>query len=77
MNKEFKLTERFGLTFRAEGLDILNHGNMYVNTFLIGYTSPTTTPIVVQGLKGGLNSLAEGGNNDERRFGQFSLRLSF
>ncbi len=77
VNKEFKLTERFGLTFRAEGFNILNHHNMYVNTFLIGYTSPTTTPIVVQGLKGGLNSLAEGGNNDERRFGQFSLRLSF
>jgi hypothetical protein len=50
---------------------------MYVNTFLVGYTSPTTTPLVVQGLKGGLNTLAEGGNNDERRFGQFSLRLSF
>jgi hypothetical protein len=31
----------------------------------------------VTGLKGGLNTIAEGGNNDERRFGQFSLRLSF
>ena len=50
---------------------------MYVNTFLIGYTGPTTTPWSVQGLKGGLNSLAEGGNNDERRFGQFSLRSAF
>jgi hypothetical protein len=77
VSKDFKLTERFGLTFRAEGFNILNHHNMYVNTFLVGYTSPTTTPLVVQGLKGGLNTLAEGGNNDERRFGQFSLRLSF
>jgi hypothetical protein len=77
VNKNFKLTERVGLTFRAEGFNIFNHHNMYVNTFLIGYTGPTTTPLVVQGLKGGLNSLAEGGNNDERRFGQFSLRVSF
>ena len=77
VNKDFKLTERFGLTFRAEGFNILNHHNMYVNTFLVGYTSPTTTNLVVQGLKGGLNTLAEGGNNDERRFGQFSLRLTF
>jgi outer membrane receptor for ferrienterochelin and colicin len=77
VNKDFKLTERVGLTFRAEGFNIFNHHNMYVNTFLIGYTGPTTTPLVVQGLKGGLNSLAEGGNNDERRFGQFSLRVSF
>lgn len=77
VNKNFKVTERVGLTFRAEGFNIFNHHNMYVNTFLIGYTGPTTTPLQVQGLKGGLNSLAEGGNNDERRFGQFSLRVTF
>ena len=81
MSKDFKLTERFGLTFRAEGFNILNHHNMYVNTFLIGYTPPSPRPrriaTLVQGLKGGLNTLAEGGNNDERRFGQFSLRLTF
>ncbi|MGO9982071.1 MAG: TonB-dependent receptor domain-containing protein [Candidatus Sulfotelmatobacter sp.] len=82
VSKDFKLTERFGLTFRAEGFNIFNHHNMYVNTFLIGYTPPvppatTQSPLIVQGLKGGLNTLAEGGNNDERRFGQFSLRLTF
>jgi hypothetical protein len=27
--------------------------------------------------KGGLNSVALGGNHDERRFGQFSLRFDF
>jgi Carboxypeptidase regulatory-like domain len=77
VSKTFKLTERFGLTFRAEGFNVFNHHNMYTDTFLVGYTGPTTTPLVVPGLKGGLGSLAEGGNNDERRFGQFSLRLSF
>ena len=75
VSKDFKLTERFGLTFRAEGFNILNHHNMYVNTFLVAATGPAPTPVI--GSKGGLNSLAEGGNNDERRFGQFSLRLTF
>jgi hypothetical protein len=31
----------------------------------------------VTALKGGLGSTALGGNHDERRFGQFALRLSF
>jgi len=77
VEKYFKLTERFGLTFRAEGFNILNHHNMYTQTTFLFYGAPTTTPFVVEGLKGGLGSFASGGNNDERRFGQFSLRLSF
>jgi hypothetical protein len=82
VNKEFKLGERFGLTFRAEGFNIFNHHNMYTNTLVLAYFSPTPpattySPLTVTGLKGGLNTIAEGGNNDERRFGQFSLRLSF
>jgi hypothetical protein len=74
VTKNFKVTERFGLTFRAEGFNIFNHHNMYTDTFLVGSTGGATP---VYGLKGGLGSLAEGGNNDERRFGQFSLRVSF
>jgi hypothetical protein len=75
VSKNFKLTERFGLTFRAEGFNIFNHHNMYTDTFLVAATGATTTQVI--GLKGGLGSLAEGGNNDERRFGQFSLRVTF
>ena len=78
LSKNFKLTERVGLTFRAEGFNIFNHHNMYVFTPALQYGGgPTTTPITVTGLKGGLNTFASGGNNDERRFGQFSLRVSF
>jgi outer membrane receptor protein involved in Fe transport len=77
VNKEFKLTERFGLTFRAEGFNIFNHHNLYTNTQVLAYFGAPYTPLTVTGLKGGLNTIAEGGNNDERRFGQFSLRLSF
>jgi hypothetical protein len=75
--KNFKLTERFALEFRAEGYDIFNHHNYYVNTTTLYYSGPTTMPINVTELKGGLGSLATGGNHDERRFGQFALRLKF
>ena len=75
--KSFRLTERFGLEFRAEGFDIFNHANLYVFGGDLDYDGPTTTPLAVTAYKGGLGSLALGGNHDERRFGQFSLKLSF
>jgi hypothetical protein len=77
ISKNFKLTERFALQFRAEGFDIFNHHNLYVYTGNLDYSSAPYTPLVVTAEKGGLGSLAIGGNHDERRFGQFSLRLSF
>jgi len=40
-------------------------------------SAPQTSPLEVTELKGGLGNLATGGNHDERRFGQFSLRVSF
>jgi hypothetical protein len=77
VQKDFKLTERFGLTFRAEGFDVFNHHNFYVNTTTLAYFSYTTVPMEVTEMKGGLGTIATGGNHDERRFGQFSLRLTF
>jgi hypothetical protein len=77
LEKNFRVTERVGLTFRAEGFNIFNHHNMYTQTTFLFYGGPTTTPFVVPGYKGGLNTFAIGGNNDERRFGQFSLRVNF
>ncbi|HTZ99950.1 MAG TPA: TonB-dependent receptor [Candidatus Aquilonibacter sp.] len=77
ISKNFKLTERFNLEFRAEGFDIFNHHNLYVFAGDLDYDGPTDTPLTVSAFKGGLGSLALGGNHDERRFGQFSLRLSF
>jgi len=76
--KAFKLTERFSMEFRAEGFNVFNHHNFYVNAASSDYyTAPTTTGIQIQEQKGGLGSSALGGNKDERRFGQFSLRLLF
>jgi hypothetical protein len=78
VSKKFRVTERVGMEFRAEGFNIFNHHNMYTFTPDLDYSGgPTTTPLEVVGLKGGLNNYASGGNNDERRFGQFSLRVSF
>ncbi len=77
VGKKFPIGERYNLEFRAEGFDVFNHHNYYVNTTTLYYDGPTTTPVSVTELKGGLGSLATGGNHDERRFGQFSLKFTF
>jgi len=77
ISKSFKLTERFGLEFRAEAFNVFNHHNFYVNPGFNYYGGPTTTGLQVIEQKGGLGSSALGGNNDERRFGQFALKLTF
>jgi carboxypeptidase family protein len=81
ISKNFKLTERFNLQFRAEGFNVFNHHNLYVNPSNLDYSAPsagsTYTPLPVTAEKGGLGTIAIGGNHDERRFGQFALRLMF
>lgn len=77
ISKSFKLTERFGLRFRAEAFDVFNHHNLYIFLGDLGYFGAPYAPVTVSAYKGGLGSLALGGNHDERRFGQFSLSLTF
>ena len=88
LQKTFPITERISMQFHAEGFDIFNHHNYYVDTTGLYYTNgaadapidPTkapSSPLVVPEEKGGLGTLATGGNHDERRFGQFSLKLNF
>ena len=70
----------FGLEFRAEGFNVFNHHDLFVNGYALDVLNTPGTigsPLPVIALKGGLNNIATGGNHDERRFGQFSLRLSF
>lgn len=77
LSKTFKVTERVGLEFRAEGFDILNHHNYYINALNLDAANFAGGPITVSALKGGLGNLAIGGNHDERRFGQFALKVKF
>jgi hypothetical protein len=76
-SKSFALTERVKLEFRAEGFDLFNHHNLYVNALTLDNANFAGGPIIVSALKGGLGTNAVGGNHDERRFGQLSLRVSF
>jgi len=77
VSKNFKLSERFNLQFRAESFDLFNHHNLYVNGFLADAANFNGGPVVIQAKKGGLGAAANNGNHDERRFGQFALKLSF
>jgi len=52
---------------------LLVHGEVSSDVVLLNI--PTKSDVT--GRKGGLASRAMGGNHDERRFGQFSLRFSF
>lgn len=82
VSKTIPIHEQVNLIFRAEGFDLLNHHNLYLQEGLndvANLQDPTIGPVVlpqgapaVIGSKGGL-----GGVNDERRFGQFSLSLTF
>lgn len=78
ITKSFALTERFRLEFRAEGFDVFNHHNFYVLETNLDAANFSGGPIVVSTQKGGLGTNnVTGTNHDERRFGQFALRLTF
>ena len=80
--KNFKVTERFGLQFRAEMYNIFNHSNTYVETtnidaepYGLSNLSGVLTPYI-QAEKGGIVGFA-GQPNDERRNIQLGLKLTF
>ena len=78
ITKSFALTERLKLEFRAEGFDIFNHHNFYTLQTNLDAANFAGVPLTVSALKGGLGTNnVSGTNHDERRFGQFALRLMF
>jgi hypothetical protein len=75
--KNFKLTERFGLEFRGEFYNILNHHNQYIEGLNLDVSSmDTSAPPYIQTEKGGIYGYA-GQPSDERRNIQFGLKLTF
>jgi hypothetical protein len=76
VHKTFAITERVGMDFEADGIDVLNHHDYFVNTSTLAFFGPGTLSNVTEE-KGGLGTTATSGNHDERRFGQFGLKVSF
>jgi len=89
MSKVFPIHESVNLEFRAEGFDIFNHHNLFLqeglndassNFLLDSSGNPVldslgnVQPLVVAS-KGGIGN--GGGASDERRFGQFALKINF
>jgi len=73
ISKTFPIYERFNLELRAEGFNVTNHHNLYIqgsqlDAFNFGGDNPQ-----VFASKGGV----AGGANDERRFLQFAGKINF
>jgi Carboxypeptidase regulatory-like domain/TonB dependent receptor len=76
VSKTIPIHEQINLVFRAEGFDLLNHHNLYIQETRadVGNVGDGV-PVPITASKGGVGN--NGGANDERRFGQFSLSLHF
>jgi hypothetical protein len=76
LSKTFPIHEQVNLVFRAEGFDLFNHHNLYIQESLDDVANVGDgVPVPITASKGGIGN--NGGANDERRFGQFSLALNF
>ncbi|MBS1823470.1 MAG: TonB-dependent receptor [Acidobacteria bacterium] len=76
VSKTFPIHEQINLEFRAEGFDLLNHHNLFIQQGLndVANVGPGV-PVPVTASKGGIGN--NNGANDERRFGQFALKINF
>jgi Carboxypeptidase regulatory-like domain len=76
VGKTFPIHEQVNLEFRAEGFNVLNHHNLYqlmADNYVDGTSGLDPGPFPILAQKGGV----AGGVNDERRFGQFALKINF
>jgi hypothetical protein len=76
VSKIFPIHEQINVEFRAEGFDLLNHHNLYIQESLNDVANVGDgVPVPITASKGGIGNF--GGSNDERRFGQFALKINF
>ena len=76
VSKIFPIHEQLNVEFRAEGFDLLNHHNLFIQESLNDVANVGAgVPVPITGSKGGIGLF--GGANDERRFGQFALKINF
>jgi hypothetical protein len=76
VSKIIPIHEQINLEFRAEGFNLLNHHNLFIQDGLNDVANVgegVAVPITAS--KGGIGN--QGGANDERRFGQFALKINF
>jgi len=76
VSKIFPIREQLNVEFRAEGFDLLNHHNLFIQGGLndVANVGPGV-PAPITASKGGIGN--NNGANDERRFGQFALKINF
>ena len=76
VSKIIPIHEQINVEFRAEGFDLLNHHNLYIQGGLNDVANVgANAPLPITASKGGIGN--NSGANDERRFGQFALKINF
>jgi hypothetical protein len=76
VSKIFPIHEQVNVEFRAEGFDLLNHHNLFIQEGLDDVNNVGDgVPVPITASKGGIGN--NNGANDERRFGQFALKINF
>ncbi len=76
LTKTFPIREQINVEFRAEGFNILNHHNLFIQQGLNDVANVGAgVPVPITASKGGIGN--NNGANDERRFGQFALKFNF
>ncbi|WP_260735616.1 TonB-dependent receptor [Tunturiibacter lichenicola] len=74
VSKTFPIHEQINLEFRAEAFDLLNHHNLYIQEAENDVANGNNE---IFASKGGIGAGTPAGANDERRFGQFALKINF